>query len=117
MAILKGQDMGMIVLVMIPACASLLPAAIVGFISNFVLEEKFELKCDDNFVTDDIDLCFDSSYGCCKVISSHSWRNFYRFLGGLASNIIASWAIIRICGYLLVNASPDFSVHANRKRV
>eukprot|EP01083_Nonionella_stella_P112266 330037_1 len=111
--IFSGKDVGIIVLMLIPPCAGLLPAALAGFIANFVLEEKFELKCDHRIVNED--LCFDTSYGCCEVVSSHNVSNMYVFMGGLASNILASWAIIRVCGYLLVNAYSNFSVHANRR--
>eukprot|EP01084_Bolivina_argentea_P151384 264229_1 len=79
------------------ALAALLPAAIAGFIANFALEEKFELKCGANITSD---ICFESDYGCCDVVSSHDYRNSYAFIGGLASNILATWAVIRICGYL-----------------
>ena len=113
--VVKGKDMALAVLMMIPPCAALLPSAIAGFLANYVLEEKFELKCKDDFVNEDI--CFDTSYGCCEVVSSHNWRNMYSFMGALASNILASWAVIRIAGYLLVNAYPNFSVHANRRIV
>merc|ERR1712228_870410 len=93
-----AQEVAMLfaVLFIFPTLASLLPAAICGFIANFVLEEKFELKCD--------------------IISSHELENSYAFIGGLASNIIATWAIIRIFGYLFVNAFPTFSLYAKRKK-
>eukprot|EP01084_Bolivina_argentea_P124989 221482_1 len=110
--LIKG-DFASIVLMMLPPCASLLPAAIVGFIANFVLEEKFFFKCDREIVNEDI--CFNTSYGCCEVISSHNIENTYAFIGGLASNILATWAIIRFSGYLLVNANANFSVYANRR--
>eukprot|EP01084_Bolivina_argentea_P124990 221485_1 len=109
----SGFYFASIVLMMLPPCASLLPAAIVGFIANFVLEEKFFFKCDREIVNEDI--CFNTSYGCCEVISSHNIENTYAFIGGLASNILATWAIIRFSGYLLVNANANFSVYANRR--
>ena len=98
----------------LPAFAALLPAAIIGFIANFILEEKFELQCGDNIESSY--LCFEAQYGCCEVISSHDYRNTYQFLGGLASNCIAVWAIIRIVGYLVVNAFPAFSAYATRRK-
>eukprot|EP01084_Bolivina_argentea_P151382 264226_1 len=85
------------VVFMFSSLANLLPAAIAGFIANFALEEKFELKCGANITSD---ICFESDYGCCDVVSSHDYRNSYAFIGGLASNILATWAVIRICGYL-----------------
>eukprot|EP01084_Bolivina_argentea_P317149 549848_1 len=104
---------GFCILFVFPSLASLLPAAVCGFIANFILEEKFELKCNVNIISD---LCFASDYGCCDVISSHDYRNSYAFIGGLASNIIATWAVIRVCGYLITNAFPDLSLYAERKK-
>ena len=97
-----------------PQLAALLPSAIFGFIANFALEEKFELKCNDSIKNDT--LCWDDGYGCCEVISSHDIRNTYTFMGGLASNILATWAVIRITGYLMVNFSPQMAVYVKRNK-
>ena len=103
------------VVLVFPSLAALLPSAIVGFIANYVLEEKFELKCSDSIVNDE--LCFNNDgYGCCEIISSHDARNTYSFMGGLASNILATWAIIRIIGYLMVNISPEAALFAKRNK-
>eukprot|EP00484_Ammonia_sp_Unknown_P022694 CAMPEP_0197027970 /NCGR_PEP_ID=MMETSP1384-20130603/7807_1 /TAXON_ID=29189 /ORGANISM="Ammonia sp." /LENGTH=573 /DNA_ID=CAMNT_0042456905 /DNA_START=44 /DNA_END=1765 /DNA_ORIENTATION=+ len=98
----------------IPSFCALFPAAIVGFLANFILEEKFELVCSEDMVAEH-HVCFEEAYGCCDVISNHDYRNTYQFLGGLFSNIIGMWAVIRICGYLVVNAFPAFSAYAKRK--
>jgi len=95
-----------------PAMAALLPASVVGFIANYVLEEKFELECTHQ--VEDQTLCY-QDYGCCQVISSHDVRNSYAFMGGLASNILATWAVLRITGYLMVNALPQITVFARRQ--
>eukprot|EP00483_Globobulimina_turgida_P009133 UN09151 len=92
--------------------SALLPAAISGFIANYILQEKFVLKCGD--VIND-DLCFQSRDECCEIISSHDFTNFYAFIGGLTSNFIATWALLRIVGYLLLNAFPVFTIYAKRK--
>eukprot|EP01083_Nonionella_stella_P191894 709870_1 len=104
------------VLWVFPCLASLLPAAIIGFISNFILEEKFELKCNDE-IQSDIEnvMCYDG-FGCCEVISSHDYSNMYGFMGGLASNILATWAIIRIVGFLMTSASSSASLYAKKKK-
>eukprot|EP01084_Bolivina_argentea_P288639 495455_1 len=102
------------ILFIFPALASLLPAIICGFIANFVWDEKFQLKCSGDIINDD--LCFESQHGCCDVISSHDYQSSYVFIGGLASNILATWAIIRIVGYLLVNAFSVLSLHARRTK-
>eukprot|EP01084_Bolivina_argentea_P063797 116398_1 len=96
-----------------PALASCLPAAMCGFIANFILEKKVQLKCSDSI--DDDTLCFED-YGCCELVSNRDFESSYVFLGGLASNIIATWAIIRICGYLLVNAFQTLAIHAKKKK-
>eukprot|EP01083_Nonionella_stella_P079725 218882_1 len=113
--IFRGKAMGLVTLVITMPIACLLPAAVGGFIANYILAEKFELKCSANIVNTNI--CFDSlEYGCCEVISSHNWMNSYAFMGRFASNILAVWAIIRICGYLLANARSDYAIHAKRTK-
>ena len=95
-----------------PALAALLPATIIGFIANYVLEEQFELQCSHDIT--DSELCFDDKYGCCEIISSHNIQDSYQFMGGLSSNILATWAIIRIIGYLMVNVTPEAAIFAKR---
>merc|ERR1712228_733035 len=107
----------LLVLFIFPPIAALLPSFIIGFIANFALEEKFELKCSDDFTNEGTNLCSADGTGCCQVISSHDISNTYTFVGGLASNILATWAVIRICGYLLVSASDTASVFAKRKKM
>eukprot|EP01084_Bolivina_argentea_P317146 549844_1 len=112
----QGSDLNLAlfgVLFVFPALASFLPAAIVGFIANFILEEKFELKCSADATNEY--LCFEEKYGCCEIISSHDYHNSYEFIGGLASNILAIWAVIRIVGYLLVNGFKQLSLYAVKK--
>jgi len=104
---------GVAIIFLFPCLAALLPAAVCGFIANFALEKKFELKCSEDIT--DSDICFDDSFGCCEVISSHELTSSYEFLGGLASNILATWALIRIGGYLLINAFPDLALYGKRK--
>ncbi len=53
---------------------------------------------------------------CCEIISSHSATRFYSFVGGLTSSLIGTWAVVRIVGYLLLNAFPVFTIYAKRKR-
>eukprot|EP01084_Bolivina_argentea_P264537 448121_1 len=107
---------GLVILFLFPSLAALLPSAVIGFIANFMLEEKFQLKCGDSIANDIDELCFDTDYGCCEVISSHNIRNTYEFVGGLASNILATWAGIRIIGYLMVNITPDIAMFVRRNK-
>eukprot|EP01084_Bolivina_argentea_P147079 257376_1 len=116
MSLLDGGDSTITIMFMmfvLPSFASLFPSAVIGFLANFVLEEKFVLECGDN-VSEEY-LCFDDEYGCCEVISSHDYRDTYGFVGGLASNVIAAWAVIRVVGYLVINAFPSIAAYATRK--
>eukprot|EP01083_Nonionella_stella_P099936 281266_1 len=101
------------ILFVFPALASVLPATIAGFVANFIFEEKFLLKCSEDVVNDQ--LCFDEQYGCCDIISSHEFQNMHVFIGGLTSNILASWAVIRIVGYLVTNSSSTLRLYVKRK--
>eukprot|EP01084_Bolivina_argentea_P304015 524980_1 len=112
----KSSDamLAITVALIFPAVSALLPAAVAGFTANFILEEKFELKCSEDITN--TDWCFKSEYGCCDIISSHDVNNSYAFIGGLASNVLAIWAVIRIVGYLISNAFPTLSVYAKRTK-
>eukprot|EP01084_Bolivina_argentea_P174715 302633_1 len=101
------------ILYVFPSVACLMPAAITGFIANFILEEKFTLKCAEEIKNDY--LCPDDKNGCCEIVSSYDLVNSYMFIGGLASNILAIWAVIRIVGYLMVNAPKSLALYAKRK--
>ncbi len=67
--VVKGKRTDILVLLVTPFVASLLPATVVGFIANFILVEQFKLLCKDNYV--DGSLCLESDYGCCQIVSSH----------------------------------------------
>ena len=112
--LLKHKDIMMIVTYFsVPALAALLPAVFVGFIANYAMEEKFQLKCNDEIKHD---LCFDKSmHRCCKVISSYDVSNSYVFIGGLASNVLAIRAAIRFAGYLMMSVDPESGIYAKRK--
>eukprot|EP01083_Nonionella_stella_P049819 132716_1 len=103
----------MFMMFLLPSFAILFPSAVIGFLANFILEEKFVLECGDDITAEY--LCFEEEYGCCEVISSHDYRNTYEFVGGLASNVIATWAVIRVVGYLVINAFPSIAAYATRK--
>ena len=107
-----NKAFGLAVIFVFPSLAALLPAIIIGFIANFVLEEQFLLECAES-ITDET-LCFENKYGCCEVISSHDIQNSYQFIGGLASNILFTWGIVRIVGYLMVNITPEAAIFAKR---
>eukprot|EP01083_Nonionella_stella_P029764 81838_1 len=113
--------LGLFVIMMVfPSLASVLPAAVAGFIANYILEEQFVLKCEGIYEEyDDESLCSvydEGTHGCCHIVSSHEVMNSYSFIGGLASNIIAVWAVIRIIGYFIVNSYPSLALFAQRKR-
>ena len=102
------------VFLVFPSLACFMPAAIAGFIANYFLEEQFTLKCSKD--TQNNYLCFEEKYGCCQIVSSFDYTNSYIFIGGLASNILAIWAIVRIIGYVMANASPTLTLYAKRKK-
>mmetsp|Transcript_16299 Transcript_16299/g.25037 ORF Transcript_16299/g.25037 Transcript_16299/m.25037 type:complete len:498 (-) Transcript_16299:160-1653(-) len=97
-----------------PSLAALLPASTIGFVANYILEEKFVFECHENVEREDHTLCFDG-YGCCEMVSSHDPTSMYVFVGGFASNVLAVWAIIRILGFLLVHITPEASNFAKRQ--
>lgn len=112
--VIRGKKMDVLILMMTPFVASLLPATVIGFIANFILDEKYELDCRQEYL--DGDICIESSESCCKIISSHDWNNIYVFMGGLSANILAMWAIIRIFCYIMVHADPLFATYVKRRR-
>ena len=56
------------VMCMYPVLAAMLSSAIVGFVANYVLQQKLQLKCNDDMKDDD--LCVDDQL-CCEVVSSY----------------------------------------------
>merc|ERR1712083_527813 len=64
---------------------SLLPATIIGFVANYVMEPKFILQCDVDLTVGDV--CYDdhsARTGCCDVVSSHDldqYDTMFDFLG------------------------------------
>jgi len=115
---LKRNDMfvGLSIVFLFPALASVLPCAACGYVANFILEKKFELKCSEDITAADSAICFDGSYGCCEVISSHDPESSSSFLGGMASDVLAMWAIIRIAGYVMVNGFPQLAPFAQKRK-
>ena len=79
---------------------SLLPAAVIGFLANHILEEKFLLECDAKLKSGDI--CYENGEACCIVISSHHFDHLFDFAGKLASNILAAFGVIRIIGWFMI---------------
>eukprot|EP01084_Bolivina_argentea_P081337 147290_1 len=93
-----------------PSLANLLPAAIVGFIVNFIWETRYLVKCPSEMSGKK------DWWETCDLISSHDVKSAYEFIGGLTSNILAYWAFIRIIGFYFVHAYPDLRVYAKKKR-
>eukprot|EP01083_Nonionella_stella_P265025 898284_1 len=92
----------------------LLPASICGFVANYILEERYLLKCKEDYV--ESDMCFEEEIGCCHVISSHDFDNAYYFIGGCVSNILASFTTIRICAWVMMYGFPKFKAMSSRKK-
>ena len=70
------------------------------------------MKCNEGSQ----DICFETDYGCCDILSSHDWNNVYAFMGGLASNILAMWGMIKMLGYLIVHADPALATYVKRRK-
>eukprot|EP01083_Nonionella_stella_P056111 147926_1 len=79
-----------------PAMICLIVGATVGFGANYILEVKFLLKCGGGIVNDD--LCFESGYGCCNVISSHDFKSsgFWTFLSSMGGSIVSVFVVVKI---------------------
>eukprot|EP01083_Nonionella_stella_P138934 422916_1 len=80
----------------------LFPALLAGLIANYILQEKYTLKCSKDFSSE---IC--EGPICCKLISSHEIKYFYQFIGVLASRIIASFGIVRLIGWLFCKGHPE----------
>eukprot|EP01083_Nonionella_stella_P039117 106389_1 len=80
----------------------LFPALLAGLVANYILQEKYTLKCSKDFSSE---IC--EGPICCKLISSHEIKYFYQFIGVLASRIIASFGIVRLIGWLFCKGHPE----------
>eukprot|EP01083_Nonionella_stella_P229530 812332_1 len=92
----------------------LLPASVCGFLANYILQERFMLKCKESYM--DSNVCFDDGVGCCEVVSSHDLMNAYYFTGGLVSNILASFTVIRISAWMLTFVNPEFKSYSSKRK-
>ena len=81
--------------------AAMIPAAISGFLANYFLEERFELKCGKDLDNEEI-ICTSDGKQCCNIISSFDIADSYNFIGGLFSNMLAVFALIRILACLMI---------------
>jgi len=73
-----------------------------GFFANYALAERHLLKCDPSFTEG---LCHDGL--CCLPISSHEITESSRFLGDLASNILAGWAVVSGIAYFIIKNDDE----------
>jgi len=73
-----------------------------GFFANYALAERHLLKCDPSFTEG---LCHDGL--CCLPISSHEITESSRFLGDLASNILAGWAVVSGMAYFIIKNDEE----------
>lgn len=91
---------------------SLLPASIIGFVANYVMEPKFVLQCDADLTFGDV--CYDdhsARTGCCDVVSSHDldqYDTMFDFLGSMASSIVAVYGIICILSWFMVSNTKQY---------
>lgn len=75
---------------------ALAPAIFVGFISNFVLEETYILKCDE--IYNSISTICENGV-CCNAISNHD--DLVDFVPKVASSMLAGWGIVKSLGYFI----------------
>ena len=69
------------------------PASVIGFIANFILDEKFDLICKPQYNSIST-ICYDDV--CCITRSSRDGTGAIFFMASLASTILASWGVIKI---------------------
>ena len=82
------------------------PAIVCGYLANYMLQERFELECNELYFGIS-DICEDDV--CCIVISSHDdWINF---ITKLASSIIAGWGIVKSIGFFITKYDDDIEEH------
>merc|ERR1719203_333504 len=101
---------------------SLLPASIIGFVYDYIMEPKFVLQCDADMTVGDV--CYDdhsARTGCCDVVSSHDeigdhYDTIFDFLSGLASSIIAVYGIICILSWFMVSNTRQYRGMAQKAK-
>eukprot|EP01084_Bolivina_argentea_P064815 118162_1 len=91
--------------------ASCFPAIIAGYFAKFVLDETFELYCNQHIQSKICD-----GEVCCQLISSHQVDNIYVFAGSLCSTIIAAIGFIRIIAWIVINTIPSQLAHSERQK-
>lgn len=96
--------------------ASLLPATIIGFIANFFLQERFQLNCGKYIDELESDICYSDGRACCVIISSYDFDNSFDFMGKLASNILATFGVIRVIAWFMVLENEELRQIADKTR-
>ena len=110
-------DMRMDKLYLCVHLASLLPAAVAGFVANFAMQEKFDLLCNDDLdIFDATVLCTTDSATCCGLVSSWKLETSYAFVGKIISNVLGVFAFVRLLAWLMTQGDPELAKYARRKK-
>lgn len=89
---------------------SIAVAIVGGFIANYILAKRYLLDCDESYTTG---RCYDGM--CCRLVSSHDVRESSRFLGDLASNILAAWGVVKATAYFICVHDDEFKAEDQEK--
>merc|ERR1712130_315086 len=85
-------------------------AIVGGFFANYALDERYLLQCDPTY-TDG--MCFEEL--CCQPVGSHEITESNRFLGDLASNILAGWGVVKALTYFILQNDQNVSLKESTK--
>ena len=75
------------------ALSSTLPAVIVGYLVNFVTEEKMTLECTEDRLTE---ICIEDK--CCFIVSNHEAN---------IANMIVVFAAVRLLSWIVMKADTS----------
>ena len=97
----------------IPSMVCIIIGVVAGFITNYVLEQQFVLKCNEDIVSD---ICAENNQGCCRVISSWAFEfGTYTFISSMAGSIIGVLAIVKIMIVIFATGHPILGSMAGPK--
>lgn len=89
---------------LIPLVAAAI-SIVVGFCANYGLEKRYILDCDESYTEG---ICYGTL--CCLPVSSHDLQEGTRFMGDLASNILAVWAVVKSIGYFICKHDDEMEL-------
>lgn len=90
---------------------SLAPAIVAGFLVNYMLEDQYVMRCTTDITSK---ICFDDV--CCAAVSWHARTEWYKFIGRLASSMVAAWGVVKLCGYFISKHDPWVQSRVDTKK-